>query len=113
MQKLKKRPPKLKIRRGDFVQIIAGDSKGFQGTITKMMLNKGRAIVEGANFVHKHVKPSAANPKGGIVKKEAPIHISNLMLVNPATGKPTRVGKVKNAEGKWDRIAKKSGEEIK
>ncbi len=77
------------------------------------MLDKGRAIVEGANMVSKHTKPNAANPNGGIVKQEAAIHISNLMLVVPKTGNPTRVGRKKNDAGKLVRVAKKSGEEIK
>lgn len=108
-----KTQPKLKIRKGDLVLVTAGDSKGKQGQILEVFLNNNRAIVEGANMVSKHTKPNAANPNGGILKKEAPIHISNLMLVDPKTGKPTRVGRTKNAEGKSVRIAKISGEEIK
>ena len=106
-------PAKLKIRKGDLVQVIAGDSKGTQGKITEVILADGRAIVEGANLVSKHTKPNAANPNGGIVKQEAAIHISNLMLVDPKSGKPTRVGRKRNDAGKLVRIAKISGEEIK
>ena len=106
-------PAKLKIRKGDLVQVIAGDSKGTQGKITEVILATGRAIVEGANLVSKHTKPNAANPNGGIVKQEAAIHISNLALVDTKTGKPTRVGKKLNTAGKLVRVAKKSGEEIK
>src|SRR6476661_8088616 len=106
-------PAKLKIRKGDLVKVIAGDSKGQQGKIVEVLLKENRAIVEGANMVSKHSKPSAANPNGGINKMEAPIHISNLMLVDPKTGVATRVGRKKNGEGKSVRIAKKSGEEIK
>lgn len=113
MEKKKNTQPKLKIRKGDLVQVIAGDSKGKQGKVLEVQLDKNRAIVEGANMVSRHTKPNAANPNGGIIKKEAPIHVSNLMVVDAKTGKPTRVGRQKNAEGKLVRIAKKSGEEIK
>jgi large subunit ribosomal protein L24 len=105
--------PKLKIRKGDLVQVIAGDSKGKQGRVLEVLLKKNRAIVEGANMVSKHTKPSATSPNGGIVKKEATIHVSNIMLVDGKTGKPTRVGRKRNSDGKLIRIAKKSGEEIK
>ena len=106
-------PAKLKIRKGDLVQVIAGDSKGTQGKITEVILATGRAIVEGANLVSKHTKPNAANPNGGIVKQEAAIHVSNLSLVDAKTGKPTRVGRKLNDAGKLVRVSKKSGEEIK
>ena len=104
---------KLKLKKGDLVQVIAGDSKGTQGKITEVIIAKNRAIVEGANMVSKHTKPNAANPNGGIIKQEAAIHVSNLMLVNAKTGKPTRVGRKKNDAGKLVRVSKKSGEEIK
>ena len=104
---------KLKIRKGDLVKVIAGDSKGSQGKIVEVLVDKNRAIVEGANMVSKHTKPNAANPNGGIVKQEAAIHISNLMLVDPKTGNTTRVGRKLNDAGKLVRVAKKSGEEIK
>jgi len=104
---------KSKIRKGDLVKVIAGDSKGSQGKIVEIMLAKNRAIVEGANLVSKHTKPNAANPNGGIIKMAAAIHISNLMLVDPKTGDATRVGRKKNSAGKLVRVAKKSGEEIK
>jgi len=109
----KKTQGKLKIRKGDLVKVIAGDSKGSQGKIVEIIVDKNRAIVEGANLVSKHTKPNAANPNGGIVKQEAAIHISNLALVDPKTGVPTRVGRKKNDAGKLVRVAKKSGEEIK
>lgn len=105
--------PKLKIRKGDLVKVIAGDSKGQQGKVLEVLVKDNRAIVEGLNMVSKHTKPSASNPNGGIIKKEAPINISNLMLIDPKSGKPTRVGRAKNSEGNLVRIAKKSGEEIK
>ncbi|MFC4212902.1 50S ribosomal protein L24 [Pedobacter lithocola] len=106
-------PSKLKIRTGDLVKIIAGDSKGQQGKVLQVIIAKNRAIVEGVNLVSKHTKPNAANPNGGIIKKEAALHISNLMLVDPKSGKATRVGRKANAEGKLVRVAKISGEEIK
>ena len=106
-------PAKLKIRKGDLVQVIAGDSKGSKGKVLEVIVDKNRAIVEGANMVSKHTKPNATNPNGGIVKQEAAIHISNLAVVDPKSGKPTRVGRAKNAAGKLVRVAKKSGEEIK
>ncbi|WP_183579427.1 50S ribosomal protein L24 [Mucilaginibacter sp. X5P1] len=112
-KKKHEQPAKLKIRKGDLVKVIAGDSKGTQGKITEVILEKGRAIVEGANLVSKHTKPNAANPNGGIVKQEAAIHISNLALVDPKTGKTTRVGRKRNDAGKLVRVSKKSGEEIK
>ncbi len=104
---------KLKIRKGDLVKVIAGDSKGQQGKVTEIIVDKNRAVVEGVNMISKHTKPNAANPNGGIVKKEAAIHISNLALVDPKTGETTRVGRKKNDAGKLVRVAKKSGEEIK
>ena len=104
---------KLKLKKGDLVQVIAGDSKGTQGKITEVIIAKNRAIVEGANMVSKHTKPNAANPNGGIIKQEAAIHISNLALVDAKSGKPTRVGRKLNDAGKLVRVSKKSGEEIK
>jgi large subunit ribosomal protein L24 len=113
MEKKNTKPAKLKIRKGDLVKVIAGDSKGSQGKIVEIIIDKNRAIVEGANLVSKHTKPNAANPNGGIVKQEAAIHISNLALVEPSTGKTTRVGRKLNDAGKLVRVSKKSGEEIK
>ena len=104
---------KLHIKKGDTVCVIAGDSKGQQGKVLKVEVSKQRAIVEGVNLVKKATKPNAQNPQGGIVEQEAPIHISNLQVLDPQSGKPTRVGRRANAEGKLVRFAKKSGEEIK
>ena len=104
---------KLHIKKGDTVCVIAGDNKGQQGKVLKVEVSKQRAIVEGVNLVKKATKPNAQNPQGGIVEQEAPIHISNLMLADPKTGKPTRVGRKEGANGKLVRYAKKSGEEIK
>ncbi len=113
MERKNNSQPKLKIRKGDLVQVIAGDSKGTQGQVLEVLLKANRAIVEGANMVSKHTKPNATNPNGGIVKKEAALHISNIMVVDAKSGKPTRIGKKKNANGKLVRISKRSGEEIK
>ena len=102
---------KLKIKTGDTVRIIAGDHKGTEGKVTKVFIEKNKAIVEGANMVSKHEKPSANNPQGGIVKKEAPIHISNLSLIDSKSKETTRVG-VEVRDGKKVRFSKKSNEVI-
>ena len=104
---------KLHIKKGDMVYVNAGDSKGQQGKVLKVDVAKQRAIVEGVNICKKATKPNAKNPQGGIVEQEAPIHISNLQVVDAKTGKPTKVGRKVTAEGKIVRYAKKSGEEIK
>ena len=104
---------KLHIKKGDTVVVIAGDNKGQQGKVLKVETSKPRAIVEGVNLVKKATKPNAKNPQGGIVEQEAAIHISNLQVLDPKSGKATRVGRKVNAEGKLVRYAKKSGEEIK
>lgn len=104
---------KLHIKKGDTVYVNAGDNKGQQGKVLEVLVEKQRAIVEGVNMVSKHTKPNAANPQGGIVKQEAPIHVSNLQPLDPKSGKATRVGRKKNDKGKLVRVAVKSGEEIK
>ena len=104
---------KLHIKKGDTVLVISGDNKGQQGKVLKVEVSKQRAIVEGVNLCKKATKPNAQNPQGGIVEKEAPIHVSNLQVLDPKSGKPTKVGRKANAEGKLVRYAKKSGEEIK
>ena len=104
---------KLHIKKGDTVFVNAGESKGKTGKVLKVLVEKQRAIVEGVNMVSKSQKPNAKNPQGGIIKMEAPIHISNLNVVDSKSGKPTRIGRRKNEEGKLVRYAKKSGEEIK
>ena len=104
---------KLHIKKGDTVIVNAGESKGQQGKVLEVLVGKERAIVEGVNMVSKHTKPNAKNPQGGIVKKEAPIHISNMQPVDPKSGKATRVGRRVNADGKLVRYSKKSGEELK
>ena len=104
---------KLHIKKGDTVVVNAGNNKGQKGKVLKVLVEKQRAVVEGVNIVSKSTKPSAAHPQGGIVKQEAPIHISNLNVVDPKTGAATRVGRKAGADGKLVRYAKKSGEEIK
>jgi large subunit ribosomal protein L24 len=112
MERKFNKQPKLHIKTGDTVKVIAGDDKGKSGKILSVDLEKRRAIVEGLNLVTKHVKPSASSPQGGIQKKEAPIHVSNLMLVDPKTGEATRTGRKKNENGKLVRYSKKTGEVI-
>ena len=93
--------------------VITGESKGQKGRVLEVDRTKNRALVEGINMVSKHTKPNAKAPQGGIIKKEAFIHLSNLMLVDPASGKPTRIGRKLNDNNKLVRYSKKSGEEIK
>ncbi len=105
---------KLHIKKGDTVYVNAGENKGKTGRVLKVLVSEGRAIVEGVNMVSKNTKPSAKNPQGGIVKKEAPIQVSNLNVVDPKTGKPARVGRRESSDGRtFVRYSKKSGEEIK
>lgn|SRR5574344_1632490 len=104
---------KLHIKKGDTVYVNSGEDNGKTGKVLKVFVSEQRAIVEGLNMVSKSQKPSAKYPQGGIIKKEAPIHISNLNLLDPKSGKPTRIGRKLNADGKLVRYAKKSGEEIK
>ena len=105
---------KLHIKKGDTVKVIAGNSKGAEGKVIEVLIAKNRAIVEGVNMVSKHSKPNAANPQGGIVKQEATIHVSNLMVVDPKSGDATRIGRKRDEmTGKLVRYSKKSGEVIK
>ena len=104
---------KLHIKKGDSVIVIAGDSLGTKGRILEVDHKTERAIVEGVNMMKKHTKPNTQHPQGGIVEKEASVHISNLKLIDPKTGKPTRIGRRVNDKGKLVRYSKKSGEEIK
>ncbi|MFT3740359.1 MAG: 50S ribosomal protein L24 [Breznakibacter sp.] len=104
---------KLHIKKGDIVVVNAGENRGQEGKVLEVFPAKQRAIVEGVNMVSKHTKPNAANPQGGIIKQEAPIHISNLNVKDPKTGKGTRIGRKLNDKGKLVRYSKKSGEEIK
>lgn len=112
MERKFNKQPKLHIRKGDTVKVIAGDSKGQQGKVLQVFPLNKTAIVEKVNLVSKHTKPNAQNTQGGIVKQEAPINLSNLQVVDPKSGKATRIGR-KLVDGKLVRYAKKSGEEIK
>ena len=104
---------KLHIKKGDNVIVLAGEDKGKTGKVLKVEREKMRAIVEGVNIVTKSAKPSAKNPQGGFIKVEAPIHISNLSLIDPKSGEATRIAIKVKEDGTKVRIAKKSGEEIK
>ncbi len=104
---------KLHIKKGDVVKVISGEERGNQGRVIFVDVKKRRAVVEGLNMVSKHTKPNTSSPQGGIVKKEASIHISNLMLFDSKTGKVTRVGRKRNKEGNLIRYSKKTGEDIK
>ncbi|WP_093073205.1 50S ribosomal protein L24 [Salisediminibacterium halotolerans] len=101
----------MHVKQGDNVKVISGKDKGKEGTILQAYPSQSRVLVEGVNMIKKHAKPSQSNPQGGILNQEAPIHVSNVMPIDPKTGEPTRVGsKVEN--GKKVRIAKKSGESL-
>jgi large subunit ribosomal protein L24 len=118
MERKSNKQQKLHIKKGDTVMVIAGDDKSTSdkvktGKVLEIYPDKNRAIVEGINMVTKHQKPSAGKPEGGIKKMEGTIHISNLMVVDPATGKPTRTGRKLNEKGKLQRYSKKTGEFIK
>ena len=104
---------KMHIKKGDTVIVLAGEDKGKTGKVLQVLKEKEQAIVEGVRIVTKSAKPSAKNPQGGFIKMEAPIHISNISLIDPKSGKPTRISTKKTDDGKKVRIAKKSGEEIK
>lgn len=104
---------KLKVRKGDTVMIKAGDDKGKSGKVLEIDVERRRVVVEGYNIVKKHQKPTAGKPEGEIKKVEAAIHISNVMVVDPSSGKPTRIGRKLNEKGKLQRYAKKTGELIK
>ena len=109
MQKRKK----LHIKKGDTVYVNTGEYRGQQGRVLEVMPKDNKALVEGINIVSKHTKPNSDNPQGGILKKEAPVHISNLMVVDPSSGEPTRIGRKLGKNEKLVRYSKKSGEEIK
>jgi len=104
---------KIHIKKGDNVYVLSGEDRGKTGRVLKVIPKTYRAIVEGVNIVTKATKPTAQHPQGGLIKKEAPIHISNLNLIDPKTGKPTRIAIRREADGKVTRISKKSKEEIK
>lgn len=112
MERKYNKQPKLNIRKGDVVKVISGDSRGQQGKVLNVMPAERRVLVEKVNMVSKASRPNAQNTQGGITRKEAPIHLSKVMLVDPKGGKATRVGR-KVVDGKLVRYAKKSGEVIK
>ncbi len=99
---------KLHIKKGDFVVVNSGNDKGKEARVLKVFPKKNKALVEGVNMVSKHSRPTQATPEGGIIEKEAPIHISNLMLICPETKKATRIGRKLNTKGKLVRYSKKS-----
>ena len=103
---------KLHIKKGDIVYVLAGEDRGKEGRVLKVLVQKQKAIVEGVNMVTKATKPNAQHPQGGLIKMEAPIAISNIALIDPKSGKPTRIS-IRRGNGKSIRISKKSGEEIK
>jgi large subunit ribosomal protein L24 len=113
MERKLNKQPKLHIRKGDMVKVLTGDDRGKEGKVLEVNLEKRRALVEGINMVTKHQKPSAGKPEGGISKVEASIHVSNLQLIDPASGKATRVGRKANDKQKLQRYSKKTGEFIK
>ncbi|MEX1131781.1 MAG: 50S ribosomal protein L24 [Flavobacteriales bacterium] len=104
---------KTHIKKGDLVKVLAGTSRSKQGRVLEVDRENGRAIVEGLNLNKKHSKPTTANPQGGIVEKEGPIHVSNLMLIDPKSGEPTRIGRKQDKDGKLVRTSKRTGEVIK
>ncbi len=104
--------PKLHVKSGDTVEVISGNSKGKTGKIVEVLVKKNRVVVEGVNLIKKHVKPSAQNPQGEIRETEGTIHISNVKLVDPSTGKATRTGRKVNEEGKLQRYSKATGKFI-
>ena len=108
----KKMTHKIKLKKGDNVMVISGNYKGKTGRVLSVDAESERLLVEGINMVKKHTKPNAKNNKGGIVKQESSVNISNLMLVDPKLNKPTRVGRKYNEKGKLVRYSKKSGEEL-
>ena len=105
--------PKLRIRKGDLVKVIAGDDRGKEGRVLEVNLETRRIVVEGVNIVTRHLKPSAGKPNGEIRKTEAGVHVSNLARIDPATGKSTRVGRNRNEKGMLQRYSRKTCELIK
>ena len=101
-----------RLRTGDLVVVISGKNKGKQGKIARILADHDRVVVEGVNLIKRHLKPTAKSPQGGILEKEAPLHASKVMPVDPKTGKPTRVRFTTDAKGNKTRVAVKSGEEL-
>lgn len=103
---------KLHIKKGDLVAVTTGKDKGKKGKIIRTLSTKSRVIVEGVNMVKRHTRPTQKSPQGGIISKEGPIHISNVQIVCPSCGQPTRIGRHKIAEGKGIRICRRCGAEL-
>jgi large subunit ribosomal protein L24 len=103
---------KMKIRKGDRVKVISGNYKGHEGTVLRVEPEKNRVVIQGANLRKRHMKPSQTNPEGGIVQFEAPVHASNVMLIDPSTDEPTRVRSQVNGDGSKDRVGVRSGKVI-
>lgn len=112
MAKQAKKPHKLHVKKEDIVMVITGKDRGKKGRVIAAFPKEQRVLVEGVNMVKKHTRPTQMNPQGGIINQEAPIHVSNVMLIDPKTGEPTRVGYKILENGKKVRIAKKSGREL-
>ncbi len=112
MERRLNKQPKLHVRSGDKVMVIAGNSKGLSGVIKKVLVDKNRAIVEGANMITKHIKPNSQNPQGRLEQTEGSIHLSNLKVIDPKTGDAVRTGRKLNADNKLQRFSKKTGEFI-
>ncbi|MCS6832429.1 MAG: 50S ribosomal protein L24 [Flammeovirgaceae bacterium] len=112
MKKQKEVNHKFHVKKGDTVEVIAGNHKGKRGVILKVLRKKERAIVEGINMITKHIKPTPQQTQGGIVQQEGSIHISNLMVVDPKTNQRTRIGRRRDANGKLKRYSKKTNEFI-
>jgi large subunit ribosomal protein L24 len=104
--------PGLSIRKGDRVKVISGNYKGQEGTVIRVEPDKSRVVVEGVNRRKRHMKPSQTNPEGGIVEFEAPIHVSNVMLMDPASGEPTRIRRQAGTDGRSERVSVRSGRVI-
>ncbi|MEM7007584.1 MAG: 50S ribosomal protein L24 [Thermodesulfobacteriota bacterium] len=104
---------KMNVKKGDTVYVVSGKEKGKTGQVIKVLRSKNQALVEKLNIVKRHTRPTQANPTGGIVEKEAPIHISNLMIYDETEKKPTRIGRRELSTGERVRFSKRSGEEIK
>lgn len=109
MERKFNKQPKLHVRTGDSVMVIAGNSKGKSGVIQRIIVDKQRAVIEGVNMQTKHIKPTTTTPQGSIEKKEGSVHLSNIMLIDPKTGTASRIGRKLNAEGKLQRFSKESG----
>ncbi len=112
MERKFNKQPKLHVKTGDTVEVISGNSKGKRGKIVEVLVKKNRVIVEGVNLIKKHIKPNAQSPQGEIKELEGTIHISNVLVVDPSTGKPTRVGRKLNDAGNLQRFSKASGKFI-